>query len=103
MGFRVPFWAGLDAGVELVDVPPNGRVMSRRMLFDVDMARVGWSGGTKIPSCRKDFTFDMRIRLDAEGERRIIGSGEREEAPFRGSGRPAEGPGIPLWAGFVGG
>lgn len=71
----------------------RGRVMSRRMLEDVDMARVGWSGGTKTPSPRKDLTFDMRIRDDADGERRMIGSGRDEPFFEDGGPSPAEGVG----------
>lgn len=104
MGFLEPAGVARFEGVDAADAPPSGRVTSRRMLLEVDMASVGWSGGTKTPSWRKVFTLDMRIRLEAEGERRIIGSGERELAPFRASGSPADGPGIiPLWPGFVGG
>lgn len=51
----------------------SGRWISR-MLGDVDMERVGWSGGMKTPSWRKDLTFVMRIREEAEGERRMMGS-----------------------------
>jgi len=37
------------------------------------------SAGTKMPSSRKRFTLLMRKSAEAEGERRIIGSGRREE------------------------
>jgi hypothetical protein len=57
------------------------------------MARVGWSGGTKTPSCRKERTLDMRIRDEAEGERRMIGSWFLELPLFRGWVRPADGAG----------
>lgn len=77
----------------------SGRVMWR-MLDGVEVARVGWSGGTNTPSWRKDLMFDMRIREEAEGERRMMGSGRREDdgpgrPDFLGTGRPADGAGTP--------
>lgn len=76
--------------VEEAVVGWRGRWISR-ILGEVDMLRVGWSGGTKTPSWRKDLTFVMRIRLEAEGERRMMGF----ECPlcFLGMPRPAEGVG----------
>ena len=69
----------------------RGRWISRR-LGEVDMLRVGWSGGTKTPSCRKDLAFVMRIRDEAEGERRMMGLVCLLLSCFLGSGRPALGP-----------
>lgn len=59
--------------VELEPSDRKGRLMYRRLL-ELDMERVGWSGGTKTPSWRKDLTLDMRMSEDADGERRMIGS-----------------------------
>lgn len=69
----------------------RGRWISRR-LGEVDMLRVGWSGGTKTPSWRKDLAFVMRIRDEAEGERRMMGLVCLLLSCFLGSGRPALGP-----------
>lgn len=82
-----------------------------------DDARVGWSGGTKTPSCRNDLILESRMGDEAEGDRRMIGSTRREEEDdddeedeiavggFLGSASPAEGagripplPGIGLFA-----
>lgn len=71
----------------------SGRWISR-MLGDVDMERVGWSGGTNTPSWRKDLTFVMRIREEAEGERRMMGSVWALLLCFLGMERPEEGVGI---------
>jgi hypothetical protein len=60
------------------------------------MLRVGWSGGTKTPSWRKDLMFDMRIREEADGERRMIGSGREDEPDLRDDevmDSPADGAG----------
>lgn len=69
------------------------------MFEGVDVATDGWSGGMNTPSWRKDLMFDMRMREEAEGERRMIGSGRREEeGPGRPGffvrGSPADGAGI---------
>ena len=59
-----------------------------------------------MPSVRKDLTLDMRRREDAEGERRIMGSGRRPGLPDLGRAtRVEEGafglgmaePGLVLW------
>ena len=61
--------AGPDPGVA-VDA---GRWISRMLGAVALMLSVGWSGGTKTPSWRKDLTFVMRISEDADGESRMIG------------------------------
>lgn len=57
-----------------------------------------------MPSSRKDLTFDMRMRDEAEGEIRMIGSGrEWEELDLRDAiERPADGAGMePLMPGLA--
>lgn len=44
-------------------------------------------GGMKVPDSRKDFTFDMRRREDAEGERRMMGCSMRRGGFLRLVGR----------------
>lgn len=67
-----------------------GRWISRMFGAVAVMLSVGWSGGTKIPSCRKDLTFVMRISDDADGESRMIGF---ECRPVFGMS-PADGAGL---------
>lgn len=87
-------------GLDGSDLRRSGRLSSMK-LASVDMDSVGWSGGTKMPSCRKDLMFDMRMRDEAEGDRRMMGSG-RELDLREGIERPAEGAGIILLPGLVG-
>ena len=57
-----------------------------------------------MPSSRNDLIFDIRIRDDADGERRMMGSGRRVDAEgavavpgmpgFFGNERPADGAGM---------
>lgn len=69
------------------------------MLEVVCDANVGWSGGTKTPSWRNVLMLERRMGDEADGERRMIGSGRRElpdddDMPgFLGRARPAEGAG----------
>lgn len=80
---------GMVVVVEVVDaavVADGLRRMGRsilRMLEGSELARVGWSGGTKMPSWRKVLALEVRIREEAEGERRMIGSPLREGLGFR--------------------
>jgi hypothetical protein len=52
-----------------------------RDMFRIDVdalaVYVDESGGTKTPSWRNERIFDRRRRDDAEGDRRMIGSGRR--------------------------
>lgn len=83
-------WDDEPVPVPETDDADSGRWISR-IFGDVDMLRVGWSGGTKTPSWRKDLTLVMRINDDADGERRMMGF---EWPPcFFGMGRPADGVG----------
>lgn len=74
MGFRdwlcEPTARDDDDGSEI----PNGRLMYKMLLEALGIASVAWSGGTNTPSPRNDRTFDMRMREEAEGERRMMGS-----------------------------
>lgn len=98
VGFFAPEFELIEpAPAELASATMRrGRVMWR--MFDGVEASVRWSGGMKTPSWRKDLMLDMRMRDEAEGERRIIGSGRREDAGpgrpgFFVRGRPADGAG----------
>lgn len=72
----------LDAGaVDDEERMRRGRSILR--MFEGSEARVGWSGGTKMPSWRKDFAFEVRISDEADGERRMIGSSFRDDFDFR--------------------
>lgn len=94
----------LALGFEASPFRRRGRSSFTR-LASVALESVGWSGGTKIPSSRKDFTFDMRMREEAEGEIRMIGSGRAwEELDLRDDDieRPADGAGmVPLLPGLA--
>lgn len=62
------------------------RVIWRR--FEVALEEVSRAeGGMKMPSSRKDFTFDMRRREEAEGESRIMGCSMRRVGFLRFVGR----------------
>ena len=52
------------------------REMCRMLVRPEEPAKL-LSGGIYVPESRKDFTLDMRSSEDAEGERRMIGSGRR--------------------------
>lgn len=69
----------------------TGRWISRMLGAVAVILRVGWSGGTKTPSCRKDLTFVIRISDDADGDSRIIGF---ECRPGLLGTRPADGVGL---------
>ena len=47
---------------------------------EADDVKLAESLGTYVPLSRNDLMFDMRRRDDADGERRMIGSGRREAA-----------------------
>lgn len=78
-------------GLEGSGLIRSGRLISMK-LASVDMLKVGWSGGTNIPSPKNDLMFDMRMRDEADGERRMIGSG-RELGLRDGTESPADGAG----------
>jgi hypothetical protein len=62
------------------------RVIWRRLevaLEEVSRAE----GGMKTPSSRKDFTFDMRRREEADGESRMMGCSMRRAGFFMLVGR----------------
>jgi len=94
LGPRPPVDEPMAAALGLVGsaLIRSGRLSSMK-LASVDMLRVGWSGGTKTPSWRKDLMFDMRMREEAEGERRMIGSGREFDLRDDGIESPAEGAG----------
>lgn len=60
----------------------SGRLVSivgrRREICRMLVVEFG-AGGWYWPDSRKGFMFDMRRREEAEGERRMMGSGRRED------------------------
>ena len=83
VGFLVAVWEPAERDVVL---DGSERMRSGRDIYrmlELGIERVGWSGGTKTPSWRNDRTFDMRMRDEADGESRMIGSCVLE-LPFRG-------------------
>jgi len=57
-------------------IPGRVREMCRMEADELDVETED-SGGMYTPLSRKDLMFDMRRIADAEGERRMIGSGRR--------------------------
>lgn len=49
----------------------------RREIWRMPLAAVG-AGGAYVPDSRKGLMLDMRRREEAEGERRMMGSGRRD-------------------------
>lgn len=63
----------------LGSIDGNVRVICKMEADELDV-ELDDSGGMYTPPSRKDLMFDIRRREDAEGDRRMIGSGRRTGA-----------------------